>query len=121
MLDFDKQATTTYDNNGHGRNQNDTRSDQMGQKEKEERYRQNNMLSIVRVISKNNLRWFVRVTRREEQSMLRVVMRLKMKLKRSRGRPRQRWLDKIDNHLEGRNTCLKEIIERNCFENRQYV
>ncbi len=76
---------------------------------------------------------------REEESTLRVVMKLKMKGtrprgrpilrwldnidnhlkgKRMRGRPRLRWLDNIDNHLKGKNTSLKEVIETKCFENQ---
>ena len=38
-----------------------------------------NKLSIVQVIDKNKLRWFGHVMRREEESMLRVVMQLNMK------------------------------------------
>ena len=44
-----------------------------------------NKLSIVQVIDKNKLRWFGLAMRREEESMLRVVMQLKMKRKRPRG------------------------------------
>ncbi len=44
-----------------------------------------NKLSIVQVIDKNKLRWFGLVMRREEESMLKVVMLLKMKGKRPRG------------------------------------
>ena len=43
-----------------------------------------NMLPIVHVIDKNKLRWFGLVMMREEESMLRVVMQLKVKGKRPR-------------------------------------
>ncbi len=76
------------------------------------------MLPIVQVINKNKLRWFGYVTRREEDSSLRVVMKLKMKGKRPRGRPRLRSLDNIDSHLKGKNTSLKEVLETKCFENQ---
>ena len=59
------------------------------------------------------------VMRREEGSMMRVVMKLKMKGNTPRGRPRLRWLDNIDSHLKGKNTSLKEVFETKCFENRQ--
>ena len=36
------------------------------------------MLPIVQVIDKNKLRWFSLVMRREEESILRVVMQLKV-------------------------------------------
>ena len=55
-----------------------------------------NKLSIVQVIDKNTLRWFGLVMRREEESMLRVVMQLKGKGKRPRGKTT--WLDSIDRH-----------------------
>ena len=45
-----------------------------------------NKLTIVPVIDKNKLRWFGIVMRREEESMLRVLMQLKMKGKRPRGK-----------------------------------
>ena len=45
----------------------------------------NNLLPTVQVIDKNKLRWFGHVMRREEESMLRIVMKLKMKGKRPRG------------------------------------
>ena len=77
------------------------------------------MLPIVQVISKNKLRRFGHVMRREEDSTLRVVMKLKMKGKRPKGRPRLRWLDNIDSHLQGKKTSLKEVLETKCFENRK--
>ena len=55
-----------------------------------------NKLSIVQVIDKNKLRWFGLVMRRKEESMLRVVMQLKMKGTRPRGKTT--WLDSIDRH-----------------------
>ena len=71
-------------------------------KRNEDLYKQSNMLHIVQVINKNKLRWFGHVMGREEESTLRVVMKLKMKGKRPRGRPRLRWLDNIDSHLKGK-------------------
>ena len=53
-----------------------------------------NKLSIVQVIDKNTLRWFGLVMRRREESMLRVVMQLKTKGKRPRGKTT--LLDSID-------------------------
>ena len=55
-----------------------------------------NKISIVQVIDKNTLRWFGLVMRRKEASMLRVVMQLKTKRKRPRGKTT--WLDSIDRH-----------------------
>ena len=44
-----------------------------------------NMLPIVQAVEKNKLRWFGLVMRREEESMLRVMMQLKANGKRSSG------------------------------------
>ena len=79
-------------------------------KRNEDLYKQSNM-HIVEVINKNKLRWFGHVMGREEESTLRVVMKLKMKGKRPRGIPRLRWLDNIDSNLKGNNTSLKEVFE----------
>ena len=57
--------------------------------------------------------------RREEESTLRVVMKIKMKGNRPRGRPRLRSLDNIDSHLKGKNKSLKEVLETKCSEIRQ--
>ena len=62
---------------------------------------------------------FGHVMGREEESMLRVVMELRVKGKRPRGTPRLRWLDNIDSHVKGKSTSLKEVLGTNCLENRQ--
>ena len=88
-------------------------------KRNEDLYKQSNMLPIVQVINKNKLLRFGHVMMGEEESTLRVVMKLKMNGKRPRGRPRLRWLDNIDSHLKAKKTSLKEVLETKCFENRQ--
>ena len=75
-----------------------------------------NKLYIVQVIDKNKLRWFGLVVRREEESMLRVVMQLNMKGNIPRGKTT--WPDNIDRHKKGKNTSLKEVLRTKCFENR---
>ena len=76
------------------------------------------MLPIVQVINTNKLQWFGHVMRREDESTLRVVIKLKMKGKRPIGRPILRWLDNSDSHLKGNKTSLKEVLETKCFVNR---
>ena len=46
-------------------------------------------------------------------------MKLKMKGKRPRGRPRLRWLDHTDSHLKGKSTSMKEVHGTKCFENTE--
>ena len=57
----------------------------MGLKEKR---RPIQTLPIAQAIDKNKLRWFGHVTRREEESTLRVVVKLNVKENKPRGRPR---------------------------------
>ena len=64
----------------------DTRWDK---KRNEDQYTESKMLPIVQVINKKKLSWFGHVMRKEEEST-RVVMKLSMKGKRPRGRPRLR-------------------------------
>ena len=80
MLDFDKTARTAdmkVIRLIHGVSRWD-------RKRNENLCRQSNMLPVVQVINKNELRWFGHVMRREEESMLRVVIKLKMKENRPR-------------------------------------
>ena len=46
------------------------------------------------------------LVKREEESMVRVVLNLRMKGKR----PSQRWLNNIDSHVNGKKTSPKEIL-----------
>ncbi len=39
--------------------------------------------------------------------------------KETKRRPRLRWLDNIDRHQKEMNTSLKEVLRKECFENRQ--
>ena len=74
-----------------------------------------NMLPIFQAIDTNKLRWFGLITRREEESMLRV----KGEWKEIKRRPRLKWLDNIDRHQKGKNISLKEVLRTKCSENRQ--
>ena len=122
MLDFVtkrlEQQITTADMKVIRIIQGVTRWDRKRNEDKQ-KYKQSNMLPFVQVINNNKLRWFGHVMRREEDSTLRVVLKLKMKGKIPRGRPILRWLDNIDSHLKGKNTSLKEVLETKCFENRK--
>ena len=69
------------------------------------------------MVGRNKLQWFHE--EREEESMLRIVMMLKMKGNKPRGRPRLRWLDNIDSYPKGKSTSLKEVLETKMF--REYT
>ena len=68
------------------------------------------MQPIVQVTNKNKLQWFGHIMTREEASTLRVLMKLRMKGKRPRGRPILRWLDNIDSHLKGKRPRGRPIL-----------
>ena len=78
-------------------------------KRSENLYRQSNMLLIVQVISQNKLQWFGHAIRREEDEMLRVMVKSNMPGKRpniEEEEPSLRCLDNTDSHL-------KKSLERN--------
>ena len=79
-------------------------------KRNEDLYQRRSTLSIVYAINRNKLRWFSDAVKREEESMVRVVVNLKMRGKR----PSQRWLKNIHSHVNGKKTSPKEILG-NCF------
>ena len=70
---------------------------------------------IIQVINKNKLRGFDHAMRSKEESTPRIVIKLKMKGNRPRGRPILRWLDNIDKHLKEKNASLKEVLETKCL------
>ena len=76
-----------------------------------------NKLSIVQVIDKNKIRRFSLVMRREEVSMLRVVMQLNMKGNIPRGKTT--WLSHRS-PPERKVQSLKEVLSTNFFENRHH-
>jgi len=55
--------------------------------------------SIVDYIRENKLRWFGHVMRREETEAVRVVMKLNVEGKRGTERPKNKWLDTIENDV----------------------
>ena len=72
-----------------------------------------NKLSIVQVIDKNTLLWFGLVMGRKEESMLRVVMQLKTKGKRPRGK----YYVARQHRSPPESKSLKEVLLTKCFEN----
>ena len=57
---------------------------------------------IIDTIQIDQLRWFGHVMRRDEKTTAKKVLDLKVKGKRTRGRPRTSWLNYIDSILKER-------------------
>jgi hypothetical protein len=65
--------------------------------------------SIVDKIRVNRLRWFRHVMRREETKSIRTIMKMNVKGKRGRSRPKKRWLYTIDNDLRAIGVCVENV------------
>ena len=107
MLDFDKKARTAWLQQQTWKLSEwyNWSLNTRWERQRDRDYRQSNMLPIVQVIIKIKLRMFGHVTRREEESMQRVVIKLRWREgARPKGRPILGWLDNIDSQLHGKNT-----------------
>ena len=60
-------------------------------------------------VQESTLKWYGHVLRREEEYVGKRVMMMEVPGKRSRGRPKQRWLDNTRNDLSER-----ELQGRKC-------
>ena len=51
--------------------------------------------TIIETVRLNRMRWFVRVQRMEENRIPKKVLYMNLEIARMRGRPRNRWQDKL--------------------------
>ena len=56
--------------------------------------------------------------RREDDSVIKVALNMKVTRKRLRGRPRLRWINNISSHLEEENTSLKDLLTKSVRQAR---
>jgi hypothetical protein len=47
--------------------------------------------------------------RQEETKAIRVVMKINVKGKKERGRPKKKWLDTIENDMRAVSLCIEDI------------
>ena len=73
---------------------------------------------IGEVISRNNLRWYGRVKRMEEDRYPQKYMEWRPLGRRPPGRPRMRWLDGVKKNLEDRHIELEEANRQKMYEDR---
>ena len=56
--------------------------------------------------------------RREDDSVIKVALSMKMTGKISKGRPMLRWINNNNSHLEEKNTSLKDVLRTERYKNR---
>ena len=59
--------------------------------------------------------------RREETSAVRVVMKMNVEGKRSRGRPKKRWLENIEKDMRVVGVCIGDVKDRDWWRFRTRV
>jgi len=69
--------------------------------------------SIVGKMRENSLKLFGDVMKRGEAKTVRVVLKINVKGKRGRGRPKKRWLDTIENNMRAVGVCVRDVENRN--------
>ena len=59
------------------------------------------------------LRWYGHVTRSHENSVAKTAMRLDLPGKRPRGRPKMRWMDRINQDMKDMQVAPEDTTDRN--------
>ena len=67
---------------------------------------------ISKKVQESRLKWYGHVLRREEEYVGKRVMVMEVPGKRTRGRPKRRWLDNIKNDLSERELSGEEAQDR---------
>ena len=62
---------------------------------------------ISKKVQESRLKWYGRVSRREDEYVGKRVMGMEVPGKRRRGRPKRRWLDSIRNDMSERGGCQR--------------
>ena len=75
--------------------------------------------SVLSYVERCQLRWFGHMKRMEEGRIPRRWYDWNPSTKRPVGRPRKRWEQGIDEALRCRLTSLREVIERDAFDDRR--
>ena len=78
-----------------------------------------NVESILDYIERSQLRWFGHVKRMEPARYPRKYLDWKPNGKRSRGRPRNRWIQNIGDAVKRRNRTFEEIEESELYNDKK--
>ncbi len=67
---------------------------------------------IMEKMKEERLRWYGHVVRSKEESIAKRAMRLNTEGKRPRGRPKNRWMDRIKEDMRHDNVVPDDVLDR---------
>ena len=67
---------------------------------------------ITKKVQERRLKWYGQVMRREEHYVGRRAIEMKVHGRRNRGRPKRRWLDKVDDDIKEKGLSADQVYDR---------
>ena len=67
---------------------------------------------ITKKVQERRLKWYGHVMRREEHYVGRRAIEMKVHGRKNRGRPKRRWLDKVDDDIKERRLSADQVYGR---------
>ena len=67
---------------------------------------------ITKKVQERRLKWYGHVMRREEHYIVRRAMVMKVQGRRTRGRPKRRWLDKVKDDIKDKGLSADDVYGR---------
>ena len=67
---------------------------------------------ITKKVQERRLKWYGQVMRREERYVGRRAIEMKVHGRRNRGRPKRRWLDKVDDDIKEKGLSADQVYDR---------
>ena len=67
---------------------------------------------ITKKVQERRLNWYGHVMRREEHCVGRRAMIMKVQRRRKRGRPKRRWLDKVNDDIKEKGLSADNVYDR---------
>ena len=76
---------------------------------------------ITKKVQERRLKWYGHVMRREEHYVGKRAMVMKVQVRRKRGNPKRRWLDKVKGDIKGKGLSADDVYDRATWRRRSYV